>query len=242
MNHGPRSGGASEVPKPSPQTGDCRGVPVHDVNALKDAVIGCDVKSARRLAEESLAAGLDPQAILAGALVPAMTVVGDRFERGEYFVPDLLVAARAMKAAFEPLRPLLARSGARPAGTVAIGTVKGDLHDIGKNLVAAMLEGGGFEVIDLGADVAPARFVEEVAAGRAGLVALSALLSTTLPAMKDTIEALQAAGLRGRVRVMVGGAPVTEAFARSIGADGYADNAGGAVRLAHRLVQHPASI
>jgi corrinoid protein of di/trimethylamine methyltransferase len=208
---------------------------VFDLEQLKEAVIACDVQAARRLANEALAAGLEPGAILAGALVPAMTTVGDRFESGDYFVPDLLVAARAMKAAFEPLRPLLARSGAEPAGHVVIGTVKGDLHDIGKNLVAAMLEGGGFEVIDLGADVPPARFVDAVRARGATLVALSALLTTTMLSMKDTVEALEAAGVRGRVRVMIGGAPVTEAFARSIGADGYADNAAGAVRLARRL-------
>jgi corrinoid protein of di/trimethylamine methyltransferase len=208
---------------------------VFDLDQLKDAVIGCDVKSARRLADEALAAGTDPAAILSGALVPAMTVVGERFECGEYFVPDLLVAARAMKAAFEPLRPLLARSGAKPVGRVVIGTVKGDLHDIGKNLVAAMLEGGGFDVVDLGADVPPARFVEAVSAGGATVVALSALLTTTMLGMNDTIEALRAAGVREQVRVMIGGAPVTEAFARQIGADGYADNAAGAVRLARRL-------
>jgi 5-methyltetrahydrofolate--homocysteine methyltransferase len=208
---------------------------MYDLNRLKEAVITCDVKSARQLAEEALAAGIAPSTILAGALVPAMTVVGERFERGEYFVPDLLVAARAMKAAFEPIRPLLARGGAVPAGRVLIGTVKGDLHDIGKNLVAAMLEGGGFEVIDLGADVAPARFAEEAQARSATLVALSALLTTTMLGMKDTIEALRAAGVRNRVRVMIGGAPVTAAFARSIGADGYADNAAGAVRLARQL-------
>jgi 5-methyltetrahydrofolate--homocysteine methyltransferase len=208
---------------------------VGTLEQLKQAVIACDVKSARRLADEALAAGTDPAGIMADALVPAMATVGERFERGEYFVPDLLVAARAMKAAFEPLRPLLARSGAEPAGRVVIGTVKGDLHDIGKNLVAAMLEGGGFEVVDLGADVPPARFVEGVRPDGVSIVALSALLTTTMLGMKDTIEALRAAGVRERVRVMIGGAPVTESFARQIGADGYADNAAGAVRLARQL-------
>jgi 5-methyltetrahydrofolate--homocysteine methyltransferase len=210
---------------------------VFDLSQLKEAVIACDVKSAGRMAREALEAGVEPAAILADALVPAMTTVGERFECGEYFVPDLLVAARAMKAAFEPLRPLLAHGGAASAGRVVIGTVKGDLHDIGKNLVAAMLEGGGFDVIDLGADVAPSRFVDEVRARGASLVALSALLTTTMPGMKDTIDALRAAGVRDGVRVMVGGAPVTEAFARTIGADGCADNAAGAVRLAKRLVE-----
>jgi 5-methyltetrahydrofolate--homocysteine methyltransferase len=208
---------------------------VEDLDQLKRAVIACDVKLARRLADEALAAGTEPAAILSQALVPAMTTVGERFECGEYFVPDLLVAARAMKAAFEPLRPLLARAGARSAGRVVIGTVKGDLHDIGKNLVAAMLEGGGFEVVDLGADVPVTRFVESVRSGGVAIVALSALLTTTMLGMKDTIEALCEAGLRARVRVMIGGAPVTESFARQVGADGYADNAAGAVRVARRL-------
>jgi 5-methyltetrahydrofolate--homocysteine methyltransferase len=205
------------------------------LNDLRDAVIACDVKLARRLTEEALVAGLEPARILAEALVPAMTSVGDAFERGDYFVPDLLVAARAMKAAFEPLRPLLARSGAKPAGRVVIGTVKGDLHDIGKNLVAAMLEGGGFEVVDLGADVPAARFVENVRPDGVTIVALSALLTTTMLGMKETIEGLSAARVREHARVMVGGAPVTASFARQIGADGYADNAAAAVRLARQL-------
>jgi 5-methyltetrahydrofolate--homocysteine methyltransferase len=147
-----------------------------------------------------------------------------------------------MKAAFEPLRPLLARTGARPAGRIVIGTVKGDLHDIGMNLVASMLEGGGFEVVDLGADVAPARFVEVVKTDGATLLALSALLTTTMMGIKATIQALRTAGVREQVRVMIGGAPVTEAFARDIGADGYADNAAGAVRLARRLAGAPRAV
>jgi 5-methyltetrahydrofolate--homocysteine methyltransferase len=214
---------------------------VTDLTPLRDAVLGCDAKAARQLTDEALAAGVAPQTLLADALVPAMNTVGERFEQGEYFVPDLLVAARAMKAAFEPLRPLLAASGTAPAGRVLIGTVKGDLHDIGKNLVAAMLEGGGFEVIDLGVDVPPARFVEAVNEKQPHLVALSALLSTTMTAMKLTLEALQTAGVRDRVKVMVGGAPVTEPFATSIGADGYSDSASGAVRLARQLMQSPAN-
>jgi 5-methyltetrahydrofolate--homocysteine methyltransferase len=212
---------------------------VTDLTPLKNAVLECDAAAARRLTDEALAAGVAPQSLLADALVPAMNAVGERFECGDYFVPDLLVAARAMKAAFEPLRPLLAASGTAPAGRVAIGTVKGDLHDIGKNLVAAMLEGGGFEVIDLGVDVPAARFVEVVGDRRPDLIAISALLSTTMTAMKDTLEALRAAGVRDRVRVMVGGAPVTHAFATSIGADGYSDSASGAVRLARQLMQSP---
>jgi len=209
---------------------------VTDLAALRDAVIGCDPKLARQYTDEALTAGTPPQAILADALIPAMAVVGERFERGEYFVPDLIVAARAMKAAFEPVRPLLAAAGVQPVGTVVIGTVKGDLHDIGKNLVAAMLEGGGFKVVDLGADVAPAAFVRAVEDESPDIVALSALLSTTMMAMRKTIEALEESGVRRRVRVLIGGAPVTEAFAREIGADGYGDNAGAAVNAARRLM------
>jgi 5-methyltetrahydrofolate--homocysteine methyltransferase len=214
---------------------------MHDLSALRDAVIECDAPRARRLTDEALAAGVEPRAVLADALVPAMTVVGERFECGDYFVPDLLVAARAMKAAFEPLRPLLSGSGAKSAGTVVIGTVKGDLHDIGKNLVGAMLEGGGFEVVDLGTDVAPSAFVDAVRERRPDLVALSALLSTTMVAMRATIDGLAAAGVRDGVKIMVGGAPVSEAFAQSIGADGYSDNAAGAVRLARHLLESGAA-
>jgi 5-methyltetrahydrofolate--homocysteine methyltransferase len=151
-------------------------------------------------------------------------------------VPELLLAARAMKGALELIRPLLTASGAEPAGRVAIGTVKGDLHDIGKNIVAAMLEGGGFEVIDLGADVPADRFVDAVRSQRANLVCLSALLTVTMPSMKTTIDALSAAGVRDQVKVMVGGAPVTQRFADQIGADGFGENAVAAVALARKLV------
>jgi 5-methyltetrahydrofolate--homocysteine methyltransferase len=207
------------------------------LDELKDAVLCGDAKRARQLADRALGDGVDPGALLAGALVPAMARAGESFECGELFVPDLLVAARAMKGAFEPIRPQLASAGVPAAGRVVIGTVQGDVHDIGKNLVAAVLEGAGFDVVDLGADVPPARFVEAVSVHRPDIVALSALLSTTVTAMKDTIEALEAAGVRGRVRVIAGGAPVTEAFAREIGADGTSDNASAAVSLARALVR-----
>jgi 5-methyltetrahydrofolate--homocysteine methyltransferase len=207
-----------------------------DLANLRNAVIDGDAKLARQLIDQALAAGADPQTLLGDILVPAMAVVGDRFECGEYFVPELLIAARAMKACLEPLRPLLAKAGAKSAGKVVIGTVKGDLHDIGKNLVAAMLEGGGFEVIDLGVDVAPERFVVSINDKKPELVALSALLTTTMTAMKDTIQALDKAGVRKSVKIMVGGAPVTDAFAKEIGADGYSDNAGSAVLLARKLL------
>jgi 5-methyltetrahydrofolate--homocysteine methyltransferase len=164
-----------------------------------------------------------------------MGEVGRMFECEEYYVPELLLSARAMKAALDPLRPLLAATGTQAAGKVVIGTARGDLHDIGKNLVASLLEGGGFEVMDLGTDVPPEKFVEAVKASGAGLVAISALLTTTMPGMRNTIEALQRAGIRDRVKVMVGGAPVTRQFAEQIGADGYGENASAAVTLARRL-------
>jgi 5-methyltetrahydrofolate--homocysteine methyltransferase len=170
-------------------------------------------------------------------MIPAMDEVGRRFECQDYFVPELLLSARAMKAALEPLRPLLVASGTQPAGRVVIGTVKGDLHDIGKNLVASLLEGGGFEVIDLGVDVAPEKFVETVQNTDAGIVCLSALLSVTMLSMKTTIEGLRAAGLRERVKVLVGGAPVTRQFAEEIGADGYGENASVAVTLARSFTK-----
>ena len=168
-------------------------------------------------------------------MVPAMDEVGRRFECEDYFVPELLLAARAMKAALALIRPQLASSGAEPAGRVVIGTVKGDLHDIGKNIVASMLEGGGFEITDLGADVAPEKFVDAVRANRANLVCLSALLTVTMSSMKTTIEALSAAGLRGQAKIMVGGAPVTQRYADEIGADGYGENAAVAVAVARKL-------
>jgi len=207
-----------------------------DLQKLNEALIEGDWKAAAAVTHAAIAAGVDPLTIVTGHLVPAMDEVGRRFECEEYFVPEMLLSARAMKAAMEIVRPLLAATGAEPVGRVVIGTVKGDLHDIGKNLVAAMLEGGGFEVIDLGADVAPERFIEAASTRNANLVALSALLTVTMPSMKTTIEAFQAAGLRDKVKIMVGGAPVTQQYANAIGADGYSDSAGGAVALARKLV------
>jgi methylmalonyl-CoA mutase cobalamin-binding domain/chain len=165
-----------------------------------------------------------------------MDEVGRRFESEEYFVPELLLSARAMKASLALIRPHLAARSSESAGRVVIGAVKGDLHDIGKNIVASMLEGGGFEVIDLGANVAPETFVEAVRAHHAGLVCLSALLTVTMPAMRTTLNALDAAGLRGQVKVIVGGAPVTQRYADEIGADGYGENAVTTVALARKLV------
>jgi 5-methyltetrahydrofolate--homocysteine methyltransferase len=207
-----------------------------DLEQLHEAVIEGNWKSAAAATRAAIDAGVAPLAIVVECLVPAMDEVGRRFECEEYFVPEMLLSARAMKASMEIVRPLLAATGAEPVGRVVIGTVKGDLHDIGKNLVASMLEGGGFEVIDLGADVSPERFIEAAATRHANLVALSALLTVTMPSMKTTIDAFQAAGLRETVKIMVGGAPVTQRYADAIGADGYSESAGAAVALARKLV------
>lgn len=208
-----------------------------DLAKLYDAILNGDQKTAVAVTQEALAEGCDPMDLITKHMVPAMDEVGRRFECEEYFVPELLLSARAMKGSLELLRPLLAASGAQPAGRVVIGTVKGDLHDIGKNLVASMLEGGGFEVIDLGADVPPERFIEAVREKNARIVALSALLTVTMPSMRKTIDALKEAGVRDQIKVMVGGAPVTPQFAEEIGADGYGENATAAVALARKFVQ-----
>jgi 5-methyltetrahydrofolate--homocysteine methyltransferase len=202
---------------------------------LHQAILDGDHKTAVAATRDLLADTADPATLIAEAMIPAMEEVGRRFECEDYFVPELLLSARAMKGALELLRPLLIESGAQPAGRVVIGTVKGDLHDIGKNLVASMLEGGGFEVIDLGADVAPERFVEAIRTRGASIVCLSALLTVTMPSMKTTVDALAAAGVRDQVKVLVGGAPVTAQFAAEIGADAYGENANTAVALARRF-------
>lgn len=207
-----------------------------ELNKLYEAVLNGDAKTAAAVTKEALEEGVSPIDLVNQYMVPAMDEVGRRYECEEYFVPELLLAARAMKASMDLIRPLLASSGAQPAGRVVIGTVKGDLHDIGKNLVAALLEGGGFEVIDLGADVPPEKFVRAVQERQANIVCLSALLTVTMPAMRTTIETLKEAGLRDKVKVLVGGAPVTQKYAEEIGADGYGENASEAVTLARRLV------
>ncbi len=205
-----------------------------DLTKLHNAVVIGDAKSSRALTEQALAEGVDPLQLVNECLVPAMDEVGRRFESNEYFVPELLISARAMKAALELVRPLLAARGDKPLGRVAIGTVKGDLHDIGKNLVASLLEGGGFEVIDLGVNVAPEKFIATIKDKDATIIAMSALLTTTMPAMKATIEALKQAGVREKVKVLIGGAPITQKYAEEIGADGYSENAVGAVALAKK--------
>jgi len=206
------------------------------MNLLYESIINGDAKKARELTQQALNHRVDPQQIVKEYLIPAMDEVGRRFECNEYFVPELLIAARAMKGSLELINPILASRGDKPAGRVIIGTVKGDLHDIGKNLVASMLEGAGFEVIDLGVDVAPEVFVSSVKEREPNFVALSALLTTTMPSMKQTIDALQESGLREKVKILVGGAPVSQRYADEIGADGYSDSASGAVGIARRLI------
>jgi 5-methyltetrahydrofolate--homocysteine methyltransferase len=181
-------------------------------------------------------AALTPEQILQEGLIAAMTEVGNRFERQEFYVPEMLVSARAMQAGLALLKPQLVESGVKAVGKVVLGTVRGDLHDIGKSLVGMMLEGAGFEVIDLGTDVGPEKFGEAVRLHHPQLVGMSALLTTTMQSMKSTVEALEDLGVRGQVKVMVGGAPVTESFAREIGADGYAPDASRAVALAKSLL------
>jgi len=203
---------------------------------LYDAILNGNAKLAHSATETALAAGTPPMELIADSMVPAMDEVGKLFEAEEYFVPELLLAGRAMKSAMELLRPLLVAAGQRLAVRVIIGTVKGDLHDIGKNIVASMLEGSGFEVIDLGADVSPESFVAAVIEREPHIVCMSALLTVTMPAMKTTIDALTNAGVRTRVKVLIGGAPVTSQYAKEIGADGYSENASGAVSLVKTLL------
>jgi 5-methyltetrahydrofolate--homocysteine methyltransferase len=191
---------------------------------LAQHIINGKAPLAVKATEEAIAEGLSAGDILTKGLIAGMQVVGEKFRNNEYYVPEVLIAARAMKMSLEKLRPLLIEQKVEPIGKVAIGTCRGDLHDIGKNLVAMMMEGAGFEVMDLGIDVSPEKFVQAVKDG-AQVVALSALLTTTMPAMRDTVQALKDAGLRDKVRVLIGGAPVTEDYAKEIGADGYGRDA-----------------
>jgi 5-methyltetrahydrofolate--homocysteine methyltransferase len=203
---------------------------------LYDAILNGDAKAADGAVQNAINAGIAPDRILAEGMVAAMKEVGHLFEEGKYFVPEMLIAARAMKGGLAELKPRLIQTAYEPIGRVVIGTVKGDLHDIGKNLVGMLLEGAGFEINDLGTDVPPSKFVASVQAGGVDIIALSALLTTTMMNMQVTIDALNSAGVRNAVKVMVGGAAVTEAFAMQIGADGYAPDASSAARLARTLV------
>jgi 5-methyltetrahydrofolate--homocysteine methyltransferase len=209
---------------------------MQDLSKLFDAVVSGDATTARNLTELALAEHVDPLTLVNQYMAPAMDEVGRRFEQCDYFVPELLLSSRAMKAALELIRPLLAASGVEPVGRIVIGTVKGDLHDIGKNLVAAMLEGGGFEVIDLGVNVSPEKFVGAAQERNAHIVSMSALLTTTMLSMRGTIEALRTAGIRDRIKVLIGGAPITHRFADEIGADGYGATAVDAVSLARKAM------
>lgn len=207
-----------------------------NLDGLYDAIVNGDAPAARDLTVQALGEGVDALALVERHMSPAMAEVGRRFEAGDYFVPELLLSARAMKAGLELVRPVLAAAGAEPAGRVAIGTVEGDLHDIGKNLVSAMLEGAGFEVVDLGVNVKPEVFVEVVRDKNISLLCMSALLTTTMLAMKRVIEALDQAGLRDSVKILVGGAPVTPQFASEIGADGSGVNAVEAVAMTRKVL------
>jgi 5-methyltetrahydrofolate--homocysteine methyltransferase len=207
-----------------------------ELEVIYKAILEGDLETTRIWVNQAIAAGLPADKVLKTALIPAMGEVGRLFEQGEYFVPEMLVAARAMKGGLEILRPLLVEADVKPLGKIIIGTVAGDLHDIGKNLVMMMLEGAGFEIKDMGVDVKPDKFVAAVMEYKPDIIGLSALLTTTMPSMKATIQALKDAGLRDGVKVMVGGAPVTEAYAHDIGADGYASDAGQAANLAKSLI------
>ena len=203
---------------------------------LFDAIVSGKPPLAQSIVEEELADGADPLTLVSETMIPAMDEVGILFRDEEFFVPELMLSGRAMKAAMEPLRPLLAAAGAEPLGVIVAGTVKGDLHDIGKNLVISMLEGSGFKVHDLGTDVTPQEFVEAIRELQPQILCLSALLTVTMTAMKTTIEAIHEAGLRRSVKILVGGAPLSERYAKEIGADGYGATAIDAVTLARRQV------
>ncbi len=207
-----------------------------ELQALAEAIINGKRNDAVELTKKLVDAGVPAKRILDEGLIAGMSVVGEKFKNGEYFVPEVLVAARAMKAAMEILRPLLAVSDVEPIGTVVIGTVRGDLHDIGKNLVAMMLEGAGFKVFDLGVDVPAEKFIEAVREHNADIIGMSALLTTTMTYMPEVIKALEAEGIRNKVKVIVGGAPVTQEWADQIGADGYAPDAASAVDKCKELL------
>lgn len=202
---------------------------------LKGSVIEMEVERATELTQKALDEDLGAKEILNQALIPAMDIVGEQYERGERYIPEMLLSAQAMKGAMEKLRLLLAEAGVEPCGKVIIGTVEGDLHDIGKTLVAMMLEGAGFQISDFGTEVTAEQFIQAVREREADILGMSALLTTTMTRMPEVIEALKKNGLREKIKVMIGGAPVTQEYADKIGADGYAPDAASAVRLAKRL-------
>ncbi len=205
-----------------------------DLKALSEAIIKGDQKTAVDVTKAAIEEGMAPETILADGLIAGMNVIGVRFKANEVYIPEVLIAARAMKMAMEHLEPVLAAAGVKPLGKAMIGTVQGDLHDIGKNLVMMMLKGAGFEVVDLGVDVAPDKFVQMARENEPQVIGLSALLTTTMPAIEKTIQALNESGVA--VKTMIGGAPVTQAYADKIGAHGYAPDAASAVDLAKTLL------
>ena len=205
-----------------------------DLEALKNAVIKGDQNSAVEITRAALSEGMDPESVLTEGLIAGMNVIGAAFKKNEVYVPEVLIAARAMKTAMEILEPKLVEAGVEPAGTIVVGTVKGDLHDIGKNLVAMMLKGAGYNVVDLGTDVTPEKFLESARDSKADVVGLSALLTTTMPMMEQTVKAFADGGCD--IPVMIGGAPVTQDYADKIGAKGYAADAASAVDVAKSLM------
>jgi corrinoid protein of di/trimethylamine methyltransferase len=206
------------------------------LDGLYEYTIEGDAKPVVELTTEALKLGMEPLTLLFDALIPALEEVGWLFEIGEFFVPEMLIAARAMQAAMNILKPLIAETGLKPIGTFVIGTVKGDIHDIGKNLVSTMLEGAGFVVVDLGVNTSPDKFVEAIHEHQPQVVGMSAFLTTTMPMFKINIEAIAAAGLRDQVKILVGGAPVTQEYCDEVGTDGYAPDASATVRLTKQLL------
>ncbi len=207
-----------------------------EIEKIFEGILDGNSKLVVEMINQAIAAGVAPASILNDGMIAAMAQVGKLFEEGEYFVPEMLIAARAMQRGLDVLKPFLSEDDVQSPGKVVIGTVKGDLHDIGKNLVAMMLEGAAFEVIDLGTDVSPERFIEAVKTNNAQIIAMSALLTTTMPNMKTTIEALKEVGIRDQVKVLIGGAPITQSYADQIGADGFAEDASRAVAKAKILL------
>ena len=203
---------------------------------ISRAVLEGDRDSTVEYVQAALDANVDANTILQGGLIPAMSDVGRLFEEGEYFVPEMLISARAMKSGLALIKPLLVGADIKPAGKVALGTVKGDLHDIGKNLVGIMLEGAGFAIHDLGTDVSPEQFIDVIKTNEVDLIGLSALLTTTMPMMETTIQAIANAGLRSQVKIIIGGAPITQEFSDKIGSDGFAPDASQATKLAVELI------
>ncbi len=207
-----------------------------DLQAVAESLIKGQALEVERRVQQALDEGVSVREILHDGLIAGMNVVGAKFKNNEFYIPEVLIAARAMKAGMKLIRPRLVEEKVEPAGIAAVGTVKGDLHDIGKNLVAMMLEGAGFQVVDLGIDVPPQKWVASVRESGVQLICMSALLTTTMPSMKATVDALKEAGLGDNVRILVGGAPVTEAYAEQIGADGYAPDAASAADRAKELI------